>query len=85
MLQEKHGKLRGPSGAAALTTALPQFSEFKTRLVLAKKMTVRDVWSLMLHSVRGEQPDTALAGLLSVDLRTYFVLPKPRCEYRFAM
>lgn len=54
MLQEKYGKLRGPPGAAAATTALPQFAEFKTRLVLAKKMTVRDVWGLMLHSVRGE-------------------------------
>ncbi|KAK9862211.1 hypothetical protein WJX84_000260 [Apatococcus fuscideae] len=54
IMKEKYGKLRGSPGAATMMQqSLPEFPEFKTRLVLAKKMTVRDVWSLMLHSVRG--------------------------------
>ncbi|KAK9864346.1 hypothetical protein WJX84_006855 [Apatococcus fuscideae] len=57
VMQEKYGRLRSRNAGAPGSSCLPELSEFKRRIELAQKLTVRDVWCLMLSAIRGLGPN----------------------------
>lgn len=63
-VQDKYGSLtpESPSVQQGQADPLPTWSDLQHRIALARKLTVRDAWGLMLSTVPREGPAGWLCG-----------------------